>query len=218
MASDRIRGLVIARWEEVGRPHWSVTETLEVAAELDVELETRALSPAPRFREARQSDERRYLKQWIKGCRFPWLYSPEASAEDRSEPAVGSGTNRRLGTEELKLANSLLDLIRSRIDELAGADERLRFAYRRKVAKELQYDERGKPTHRIRLKARKRRAQNGMCANDRVAPHELPTKGAVLDRLLAEDGYTDENTRLLCPDCDAQFQADKGYTDRVASL
>lgn len=103
--------------------------------------------------------------------------------------------NRRLRPDELARANALLDLTRSRIDDLSGGDQRLRFAYNRKVAKELVYDERGKPVHRIRLKAKKRRSQQGMCANASVPPHPLPEKGAVLDRVRAEDGYTEANTQ-----------------------
>jgi len=116
--------------------------------------------------------------------------------------------NRRLTADELTMANKVLDLVRSRIDELCGTDKPLRFAYNRKIAKELGYDERGKPTGRIRLKAQKRKSQKGMCA---LGAHQLPQRGSVLDRLEAERGYTAENTRLLCPDCDAKVQADRGY-------
>jgi hypothetical protein len=61
--------------------------------------------------------------------------------------------NRTLTSEELELANALLDEIRSRSENLAGDDASLLFAYRRKIAKELSYDERGKPAERKKVKA-----------------------------------------------------------------
>lgn len=50
--------------------------------------------------------------------------------------------NRNLTPDELKLANELLAGIRERLIKLAGNDPQLLFAYRRKVSKELSYDER----------------------------------------------------------------------------
>ena len=210
VGTNSIRGLVVGRWDEAGRPAWSRAHTIEVAIAVDSELEERGLNPAERFRELRLAGDRFGMRGWIIGCRFPWLVgrsAPSESVEANTPPA----SNRTLTADELVHAGAVLDLIRSRIDELAGGDPRLTFAYKRKIAKELQYDERGKPTLRIKLKARKRRAQRGLCANDRVPPHPLPRKGAVLDRFQAEGGYTDANTRLLCPQCDAQLQEEKGY-------
>ncbi len=60
--------------------------------------------------------------------------------------------NRNLTSEELKLANDLLAAIRRRLTSLAAGDPLLLFAYRRKVVKELGYDERGKPGARAKLK------------------------------------------------------------------
>ena len=218
MATESLRGEVMSRWKDAGQPRWSVARTLAVAEQVDDALERRELNPAPRFREARSAGDKFYLKTWIGGCRFVWLDGCAQIRARRTEvPSsarqAAQGVNRRLTDVELRNANSLLDLVRSRIDELAANDQRLRFAYNRKIAKELSYDERGKPVHRIRLKAKKRKAQQELCANDRVPPHPLPEKGAVLDRLEAEGGYTEENTRLLCPTCDARLQAEKGYSD-----
>jgi hypothetical protein len=38
------------------------------------------------------------------------------------------------------------------------------------------------------------------------------SRGAVLDRLEAMLGYTPENTRLLCPKCNARVQEERKYT------
>jgi hypothetical protein len=61
--------------------------------------------------------------------------------------------NRNLTPDELKEANVLLAEIRERLVALAGDDRALLFAYRRKVTKELGYDERSKPGVRSKLKA-----------------------------------------------------------------
>jgi hypothetical protein len=116
--------------------------------------------------------------------------------------------NRTLSGDELKKANTLLEEIRSRLDTLAGGDSGLLFAYRRKIAKELQYDERGKPGQRRLIKARKMGEQGGKCA---LCSNPLPEKYAVLDRLDGMRGYTVENTRLLCPECDTRVQKERGY-------
>jgi len=55
----------------------------------------------------------------------------------------------------------------------------LRFAYRRKIMKELGYDERGKPGERAKLKALKWGQQSGKCAH---CGEELPIKYSELDR------------------------------------
>jgi hypothetical protein len=99
--------------------------------------------------------------------------------------------------------------IRTRLDALSGGDFELLFAYRRKIAKELGYDERSKPMARRKLKTQKRRDQVGQCA---ICAGPLPEKYAVLDRLSAAAGYTSENTRLICECCNRKVQGERGYT------
>jgi hypothetical protein len=116
--------------------------------------------------------------------------------------------NRRLTAEELARAQVLLESVRAQLLALSGGDPDLLFAYRRKVYKELTYDERDKPMVRRQLKARKRREQDGLCP---LCGKPLPEKYCVLDRLQAAAGYTPENTRLICQECDIKAQAGKGY-------
>lgn len=116
--------------------------------------------------------------------------------------------NRRLTTSELKLANKLLVLIGKRLDKASNGDTNLRWALRRKVCKELSYQERGKPMLRVKLKMEKWKAQKGLCAE---CTQELPNRGAILDRLHAMHGYTTKNTRLLCPPCDARIQEERRF-------
>lgn len=118
-------------------------------------------------------------------------------------------TNPRLTLEQLDLARELLQEVRLRLAALSGGDADLLFAYRRKIAKELSYDERSKPTIRRRLKQLKMTEQGGICV---LCNEVLPARGAVLDRARAVDGYTVENTRLIHAECDVAYQASKGYS------
>ena len=117
--------------------------------------------------------------------------------------------NPRLTPDQLNLARALLDEVRARLVDLSNGDKELLFAYRRKLAKELSYDERSKPMERRRLKQFKMKEQGGICP---LCKEALPERGAVLDRTRAIDGYTPENTRLIHADCDTAQQAAKGYT------
>jgi 5-methylcytosine-specific restriction endonuclease McrA len=116
--------------------------------------------------------------------------------------------NRNLSTDELTKAWRLIESINLELEALAGGDAELLFAYRRKVYKELIYGERGKPMLRRALKRKKRLEQKGLCA---ACAQPLPDKYAILDRIIAKDGYTQENTRLLCAGCDTGIQKDRGY-------
>lgn len=116
--------------------------------------------------------------------------------------------NRQLTAEELVRTRALLDDVRSRLAELSAGDKELLFAFRRKVYKELSYDERSKPMTRRALKDKKWKEQRGLCA---ICNKDLPATYTVLDRLNAADGYTAENTRLIHQDCDVSHQKSKGY-------
>jgi UTP:GlnB (protein PII) uridylyltransferase len=116
--------------------------------------------------------------------------------------------NRQLTTKELEKARALLDKIRVELESLSGGNKELLFAYRRKVFKELTYDERDKPMARRKLKDQKWKEQRGLCA---ICCESLPEKYTILDRLKAVDGYTPENTRLIHRKCDIAKQESKHY-------
>jgi hypothetical protein len=107
------------------------------------------------------------------------------------------------------LARRLIVTPSQGLSELATGDRLLLFAYRRKIIKELVYDERGKPVARAKLKAQKWRLQSGKCAHCR---EDMPLKYSELDRKDAADGYTAENTELVHAKCHQERQAAKGYT------
>lgn len=117
--------------------------------------------------------------------------------------------NRRLTAHELVKANEILATVRSALKELSGGDPGLLFAYRRKVFKELIYDERGKPMQRRTLKQKKWAQQQGRCAH---CNDEMPVTYSELDRFNAADGYTVENTELVHDRCHRERQAAKRYT------
>lgn len=145
-----------------------------------------------------------YSKTPAKALRFR-VAPPAAPAKDPRAPSK----NRQLGPDELsKLFQPLLVEVRARLRDLSGSDDALHFALRRKLFKELVYDERSKPMQRRALKQKKRAEQNGLCA---LCHQALPVKGAVLDRAEAMKGYVASNVRLLCPRCDVAEQEKKGY-------
>ena len=117
--------------------------------------------------------------------------------------------NRVLTTPELIQAHELLADIRQRLNELAAGDPAALFSFRRKIAKELVYDERGKTGERNKLKARKFGEQAGICAE---CGEHLPEKGAHLDRKNAMDGYTPANTDLIHAECHTKRQAARGWS------
>jgi len=117
--------------------------------------------------------------------------------------------NKNLNAEELVRANELLADIRSRLKELAGDDPLLLFAYRRKVMKELSYDERSKPANRKKLKMLKWALQDRKCAH---CGEEMPLAYSELDRKVAADGYVEDNVELVHAKCHQARQAEKRYT------
>lgn len=117
--------------------------------------------------------------------------------------------NPRLTKEQLLLANELLNSVRLRLNELSKGDSNLLFALRRKIAKELTYDERGKPSDRAKLKKLKFKEQNGICP---ICCKSLPDKDIILDRRAAIDGYTPENTQLVHRHCDWEIQKLRNFS------
>ena len=139
------------------------------------------------------------------------VHSRAFSSPDNLIDAVLWSTmpNRQLTpTERRELFEPLIQVVRAELQNHAKRDRSLLWALRRKLAKELTYDERGTPMERRALKARKRRDQDGRCPGCQAI---LPARGADLHRLEAMEGYTDANTQLLCRDCHGITQSERGY-------
>lgn len=115
---------------------------------------------------------------------------------------------RELTEAELEaLFAPLLDEVHQRIQALSPGDDALAWALRRRLHKELSYEERGKPVQRRRLKEIKRLGQCNRCA---VCQEQLPDKDVYLDRIAILAGYTQDNTRLLCLACSQDIQRGRG--------
>lgn len=116
--------------------------------------------------------------------------------------------NPKLTREQGKQANQLLESIRSEMSRLTQGDLHFLFALRRKVYTRLVYDERGTPNERRALKKKKRQEQDNFCP---LCNTILPESHCVLDRFVAVDGYTAENTRLIHQACDIRVQQERKF-------
>jgi len=116
--------------------------------------------------------------------------------------------NRQLTANERSVARQILADIKEKITATSNNDLSLEWAMRRYIYKQLVYGERRPPMERRALKSKLRSKQKGLCP---LCGEVLSTKGAVLDRLEAMKGYTEENTRLLCSTCDAKVQEQRHY-------
>jgi hypothetical protein len=100
----------------------------------------------------------------------------------------------------------ILKRVRDEIAAVAGEDKELIFQMKRYIAKRLEFDERGTPTQRRKLKDQMWKKQRGLCA---LCKEKLPERGAELDRFKAIDGYTMENTQLVCHLCHRRVQEER---------
>jgi hypothetical protein len=113
-----------------------------------------------------------------------------------------------LSEEDRAKAIAILGELRGQIAAIAGEDRERLFQVRRYILKRLEFDERGTPTQRRKLKDAKRKMQRGLCA---VCHCDLPERGAELDRFKAVDGYTAGNTQLVCRGCHQKAEEERGF-------
>jgi hypothetical protein len=114
-----------------------------------------------------------------------------------------------LSDEDRTAAIAILEQLRAKIAAIAGEDRERLFQIRRYILKRLEFDERGTPTQRRKLKEAKRKSQFGLCALCQTA---LPERGAELDRFRAIEGYTARNTQLVCHSCHQKAEAERSFT------
>jgi ribosomal protein L37AE/L43A len=74
---------------------------------------------------------------------------------------------------------------------------------------ELTYKERTGMNERRKLKKMKRLAQFNKFPE---CSGLLPVRYCVLDRIEVKAGYTEANTRLLCPSCDRRIQEERNFS------
>jgi hypothetical protein len=68
-----LRGLVISKWEESGRPRWNFDRTVRETESADEELARQGGEPAPAFRRHRMRRDEANVRKWVRGCKFPWV-------------------------------------------------------------------------------------------------------------------------------------------------
>lgn len=66
----KLLGRIKSEWEQVGRPRWSPRELLGMCLLVDLELSIEGLNPAPKFREAVETKDYKYLITWAQGLKF----------------------------------------------------------------------------------------------------------------------------------------------------
>ncbi|CAM8646267.1 hypothetical protein MCEGEM3_02638 [Oxalobacteraceae bacterium] len=117
---------------------------------------------------------------------------------------------KNLSPENAAWADDVLNQVRKQLQERSDGDALLLHHLRRRIVKNLGYDEKSTPNERKKLKQRKMAEQNGMCL---ICETPLPERGyhAVLDRAVAHLGYTDSNVRLIHRDCDIKVQEERGF-------
>lgn len=74
---NSLRGHVVKEWVNSGRVNWNLQETISTCMRCDQELAEQGCNPAPAFRKAIQRKDKSYIKQWVLGCRYPWLKRKE---------------------------------------------------------------------------------------------------------------------------------------------
>ncbi len=68
-----LRGEIGLRWQSSGRPRWDLEQTVRVAEECDIALESQGRNPAKKFRSLRKKGDRSYMDAYIRFYQFEWL-------------------------------------------------------------------------------------------------------------------------------------------------
>jgi len=120
-------------------------------------------------------------------------------------------TSPHLTDIQLAEVSKILDYVRSEITRIAGDNQKLAHHARRYISKRLEFDERGTPAQRNKVRMLLLAKQQGKCAE---CGEPLPAKeDSDLDRFESpEQGYSVENTRLIHRACHRKAQAAKNYS------
>jgi len=57
-------------WEKAGKPNWSLREQIGICLLIDLEFSIEGRNPAPKFRDAVERKDLKYLKTWVQGLKF----------------------------------------------------------------------------------------------------------------------------------------------------
>jgi hypothetical protein len=114
-----------------------------------------------------------------------------------------------LTDEQLASTRKLLEIVRAELEKVANGDLKVLFHARRYLQKRLEFDERGTPADRTKLKLTLMAKQQGKCAE---CGEPLPARDSELDRADAMLGYTEGNCRLVHHHCHRKAQAARNYS------
>jgi hypothetical protein len=114
-----------------------------------------------------------------------------------------------LTDEQLTTIREILDRVRTDLTALAGSDQNTLHHARRYLMKRLEFDERGTPADRNKLKLTLMAVQQGKCTS---CNEPLPPRGSELDRKDPVLGYTEENCKLIHHECHRKAQAAKNFS------
>jgi len=64
------RGRIIAEWENLDEPNWSLREQIGMSLLIDLEFRIEGPHPAEEFRKAVEAKDYKYIKQWVGGLKF----------------------------------------------------------------------------------------------------------------------------------------------------
>lgn len=113
-----------------------------------------------------------------------------------------------LTDDVLRQVREVLDRVRTDLNAIAQADPKTLHHVRRHLMKRLEFDERGTPAQRSKLKLTLMAKQQGKCP---MCPEPLPPRDSELDRKDPVLGYTEENCRLIHHHCHRKAQEAKNY-------
>ena len=73
--SQGIMGTVVQKWEEAGRPDWTIERTIDEVKRVDAQLSRDGLGKVRHraLREHIHQGDEEYIRLWTLGCHFCWI-------------------------------------------------------------------------------------------------------------------------------------------------
>lgn len=68
--SKTFLGRIKAEWKQIGEPKWNLRERIGMCLLIDLEFSIERLNPAPKFRDAVEAKDYKYLITWVQGLKF----------------------------------------------------------------------------------------------------------------------------------------------------
>ena len=187
-----LRGEVIKRWKEAGSPQWDYEKTEKTCLEVDNDFAEQGQNPAPSFREKVRIKDQSRIRQWVRGCCYPWLNprKPKVHGKQHNTP-VTYPIVKKIGDEILNHANSIMDIS-------SGDDADLRFRINRWVYSRLQRSE-----IMAKRPIKEKLWESGMrtCQAPKCNKVFESLRDVEIHRVDQQRRYSMENCILMCREC-----------------